>query len=153
MQFGAPADHVTDGLVIARGRWFGRARLFLFPDTHRNMNARSEILLPHLPFRRILRLDLLDACVSHFASCGNQPRRNEEREERIKKAIVLFVSSWLIFILSPASLIATRGADTILREFYASVALRVGTRADTWFRRYNRAGGIGAPYYRVWSTQ
>src|SRR5215510_7707726 len=146
MQFGAPADHVPDGLVIARGRWFGLARLFLFPETHRNVNARGEILLPHLPFRRILRLDLLDACVSHFASCGNQPRRSEEREERTKKTFVLFVSSWLIFI-PPAALIATRGADTILRESYASVALGVSTRADTWFCHDNPAAGIRIPYY------
>src|SRR5262249_15769859 len=104
MQFGAPADHVTDGLVIARGRGFGLARLFLFPDTHRNMNARSEILLPHLPLRRILRLDLLDACVSHFASCGNQPRRKEEREERIEKNLRALLFFVVDFYLSPRHL-------------------------------------------------
>src|SRR5262245_7794456 len=91
MQFGASADYVTDRLVIARGRGLGFARLFLLPETHRNVNTRSEILLPHLSFRRILRLDLLDAGVSHFASCGNQSRRNEEREERKEKTFALFV--------------------------------------------------------------
>src|SRR5262245_8242431 len=100
MQLGAAADHKTDGLIIAYGRGFGLARLRFLPETHRDVNARSEILLPHLPFWRILRLDLLDACVSHFASSENQPRRNEENEEKTEKTFVLFVSSWLIFIVS-----------------------------------------------------
>jgi hypothetical protein len=30
----------------------------------------------------------------------NQPRRNEEHEERTRNIFVLFVSSWLIFIVS-----------------------------------------------------
>ncbi|HEY6403220.1 MAG TPA: hypothetical protein VI479_17500, partial [Blastocatellia bacterium] len=30
----------------------------------------------------------------------NQPRRNEEHEERMEKIFVFFVSSWLIFIIS-----------------------------------------------------
>src|SRR5882672_6875981 len=36
MQPGGPADHITNCLVIARGRELGFARLFLFPETHRN---------------------------------------------------------------------------------------------------------------------
>jgi hypothetical protein len=38
------------------------------------------------------------------APAENQPRRNEEREEGSEKTFVFFVSSWLIFILSHASL-------------------------------------------------
>src|SRR5262245_66442840 len=32
---------------------------------------------------------------------GNQPRRNEEHEERTEKTFVFFVSSWLISLTAP----------------------------------------------------
>jgi hypothetical protein len=43
-----------------------------------------------------------------ISSPENQPRRNEGNEGRSEKTFVLFVSSWLIFILLWASPIATR---------------------------------------------
>src|SRR6516225_3357435 len=65
------------------------------------------------------------------AEIGHEETKIMKKEERKEKNFALFVPSWLIFILSPESLIATRGADPILRESYASVAQRVGTRSDT----------------------
>src|SRR5262245_52820902 len=83
MQLGAAADHKTDGFIIARGWKFGIVRPFVLPKTHRDVNARSEILLPHLPFRRILRLYLLDACISHFASC----RKSTAKKQRARRIL------------------------------------------------------------------
>src|SRR5215475_6441746 len=60
----------------------------------------------------------------------NHEETKSAKKEK-KKTFALFVSSWLIFILSPASPIATCGADPILQESYASVAQKVGTRANT----------------------
>src|SRR5262245_14894483 len=45
--------------------------------------------------------EILVASVLIKDSYENQPRRNEEHEERKEKIFVLFVSSWLIFIPRP----------------------------------------------------
>src|SRR5262245_55301651 len=48
--------------------------------------------------------EILVASVLIKDSYENQPRRNEEHEERKEKIFVLFVSSWLIFIPRPCLL-------------------------------------------------
>jgi hypothetical protein len=55
--------------------------------------------------RRVLGIIAIDDHPTRFSnfmspSYENQPRRNEENEERTEKIFVLFVSSWLIFIVS-----------------------------------------------------
>jgi hypothetical protein len=51
---------------------------------------------------RISDLRPVASRLAHFSRtlAENQPRRNEEHEDFFSSSFVLFVSSWLIFILS-----------------------------------------------------
>src|SRR5262249_15715772 len=65
VQFGPAADDVADGLVVARRGRLGLSGLLVFPEPHRDVDAGGEVLLALLPARRMLRLDLGHAGVTH----------------------------------------------------------------------------------------
>src|SRR6185437_5325186 len=84
VQFGASLDDIADGFIIARGRRFTLAGLFLLPQTHPNMDARSEVFLTHFAARRMFRLHFCHTGIAH----GGLPDRgfvlplHSSREQR-----------------------------------------------------------------------
>src|SRR5262245_5651084 len=140
MQLGAATDHKTDGLIIADGRGFRLARLRFLPETHRDMNARSEILLSHLPFWRILRLDLLDACVSHFASSENWGQDGSLANE-----IASFQGEFCDLVnASSEKPGGARGPRA--RSYLEAFSSKLRTRAACAPRRFHRFPRVVTPY-------
>jgi len=68
VEFGAPADHIADGLLVAAIDRLIIVRPFGRPQGHGDALARNEILLTEITLGRVLRTHLFHACVRHCSS-------------------------------------------------------------------------------------